>query len=249
MITDADFQVLAANNRVPALDLAQVFSAGERQKRIDSWMTQLEQLGVLTGYDRNVLQQWQDAGYPGARPQLSIEINAPYREQDEEKQQTAAQRLIRQEQRMLDEWLRHGQLRTEVEQEQRLLRHYPISYPAFIRRQQELEQARKEALRAQLIADRERQKAEQLEREALESLKRQMEEDRRQLTARVEAYVEDPLGSTFDLTEGEFTHWCDEIATPEQLDALTNALAARGRYNALPPWQRWLLTRLAPLLA
>ncbi len=215
-------------------------SPATRRQRIAEWIAQLEAAGILSGYDRNVLAQWERSGFAGPSPTLSLELQAPYADRDRDAKELARQAVAAQELRALNSWLEQGQrLQAKAEHEQ-LLKEYPISYPAFLEEQrqermrQEQEQARRRE-EARLARARELQ-AEQERRE----LQEQMEADRRELDRKVKSYIDDPLAADFELTEGEFNHWCDQIATPEQMEAVAKALQDARDFHAKPAWYRWL---------
>lgn len=249
MWIDADF-IKIANPlpREPWTD-GELRSPDRRRMLIEAWIRDLEELRVLTGYDHNVLQQWRDEGYAGPRPQLSVEINAPFAEQEEKAARIKILRQQRAEQRALEDWLEVAQSRQAKEQEQELLRSYPISYAEHLERCRQAEEERRQAaLRESLQRARTRERL-QAEEEERRRLHRQMAADRAELADKVAAYAADPLNASFELTEGEFNHWCEEIATPEEIDQITEALAVAARFHALPAWQRWMHRQLAPLLA
>jgi hypothetical protein len=217
-------------------------SSATRRRRIAEWIAQLEAAGVLGGYDRNVLAQWERSGFAGPSPTLSLELQTPYADRDRQAKELAQRSAAAQELRALNNWLEQGQRLQAKAFHEQLLKEYPISYPAFLEEQrqermrQEQEQARLRE-EARLARDRELQ-AEQ----ELRELQEQMEADRRELDRKVKSYIDYPLAADFELTEGEFNYWCDQIATPEQMEAVAKALQDARDFHAKPAWYRWLHT-------
>lgn len=224
----------------PVFDDGTARSPTLRGQLIQEWLAALEGLQLLNGYDRNVLRQWAESGYAGARPRLSIELQAPQLAELEERKRQRREFLALQEAQAYQQWLHQAQQRQEAEVERLLLRQYPLSYPAHLEavRQAEAEERRRieEAIR-QAAAEAARREAEQRE---LDEVREATERERQRIHRQALAYMEDPIGAEFSLNDGEFLDWCERIATPDEVERMTEALQVRGEYQRLPAWKRWL---------
>jgi len=236
---------LAALLRPPDFRATGVASPDHRRRIIDAWIQQLEDLGLLDGHDRNVLRHWRDGGGLRQPPQLSIHLKQRWLSEDRHREAELQRSRQERELQALREWLEQAENRSRQDDERRLLREYPVSYPAHLevwRAQEEAERQERIRAAAEALRQAELQRQEQ---QRLEALRREIQAEDKRIDGLARAYISDPIGTSFRLTEQEFIRWCDAIAKPELVDRMTDALDRAGRFHRLPPWRQWLARRLA----
>ena len=185
---------------------------------------QLSARHPITGYDRNMMQQWIDGGACGKRPPLSFELQRNWKSEQELTIEIRARSL--ELQAMAHEAAerakrRDATKRLKSEQVAAKLAAWDAEHP---------EEAAKRDHRKGLV--RGRREAEAMERK----LKQQAEEDERRrqrehkeqllrISSKIWAGGKQAL---LELDEDEFDLWCTEIATVEQLEAFGSDLFKDG---------------------
>lgn len=173
----------------------------------------------LTGYDWNVLRQWERHGFAGPRPVLSFELQA-----QRDRERDAIEREIEHERQLAK--------RRQEEEEKRLAE--------WKQRQAEREQWRKDnpELAAAEDAKRAQEAMERAEarRWAQEQLKAERKE--RERRERIQAFVYHH--SPQELNAHDFLDWVENIATEEQLQAFDADCVRRAKRESESPWERFL---------
>lgn len=185
--------------------MAQVTTADE----VDVLIEDLREAGLLTGYDENTLRLWKEAGAQGQRPELSWEIKARFDGYNLAEEQER-------EQCGYHNWLVQAEKRMEAEAEAKVLREYPVSYPAHL---------------AELAAEKAREDEERRARLKVEAAmfaetQRLKEEQRAQehdIRIRMEEYIF-RNGTLNDVSPAEYIDFVEHIATQNELAALDTRL-------------------------
>lgn len=173
----------------------------------------------LTGYDWNVLRQWESHGFAGPRPVLSFELQAQRdRERDEIEREIEHERLLARRRREEEEKGRAEWKKKQAEHEQWRKDNPELAAAEDARRAEE----------ARERAEARRWAKEQLEAERKEGERRE----------RIQAFVHSH--SPQELNAHDFLDWVENIATEEQLKAFDADCVRRAKRESESPWERLL---------
>lgn len=209
---DTDFRAQAESEQAKRLQKVE-----DRKKRAAREFAQLSAQHGVSGYDRNVMQQWIEAGACGKRPMLSFELSEMW---------------ISEEERAIRERTRQLEIQAEVAARQA---------EAVALRRTKARKAEKVALTlAAWDAEHPEEAAKRGQRKALVRGRRVHEEMERQLKAKAEAVrrsihkrVSEGPGDLKErvllLDEEEFRIWSEELATVEQLELFGKELFNDGK--------------------
>jgi hypothetical protein len=209
----------------------------ERRQAARRWICQVSAAHPLNGYDRNVLRVWEEGDFKGPRPKLSLEVQVQFgisEEQQRQEQQREALERARQQQRA-QELIEARRLAAEkIEWKQQWIAAWRQRNPELAaRRDAQKEQERQERVAKLCQAEEERQR--QL---ALDAELRQWEWEIRQ-----RAKQDGPE----TLEAPEFLHWCEKLASADELAAFDQRMIELGQKMRRPWWVTGLRELFNPL--
>lgn len=210
-----------------------VLAAAQRKRRQQLLQGQREIARLstahpLTGYDRNVLQQWEKRGCAGARPPLSFELRDRWNREAVAEQEEIEREAIRVAQLKAEqkEW------RQRRAEERAAKERWRQENPDLAAAEDAAAAAKERARRA--AAD-QRRAREQRERELDDAILSELERIRGQANS----------GGPHSLSSAEFLIWCEEIASPEDLEAFDRDCLRRARPRSpLEQLTDWLIPTL-----
>jgi hypothetical protein len=239
MWIDDDFPALALMN--PGDFMAQAKAEVSRQwqkteDRKEAAMRDFAQLSArhqLTGYDRNMMQQWLDSGACGQRPPLSFELRRNWKSEQELALERRARSLE------LQAIAHEAAERVKRRDATKRLKSEKVAASLAAWDAEHPDEAAKREQRKGLV------RARRAHEEAERKLKQQAEDDERrrqqehkeqllQIGSKIRAGGKQAL---LELDEQEFDLWCQEIATTEQLEAFGSDLLKDGK--ALREQSHW----------
>jgi len=185
---------------------------------------QLSARHQLTGYDRNMMQQWLDAGACGNRPPLSFELQRNWRTEEELALERRARSLELQAiaHRVDEEAKRRvATKRLKSQKTAASLAAWDAEHPVEAAKREQ----RKGLVRGRRAhEDMERKLMRQAQEDALR-WQQERKEQLLQISSKIRAGGKQAL---LELDEQEFDLWCAEIATVDQLEAFGNDLFKDG---------------------
>jgi len=189
----------------------------ERKEKAAREFAQLSAQHPVTGYDRNVMQQWIEAGACGKRPRLSFELQEMWISEEERELRERTRQLELEAERLHRQAAAAALRRTKACKAEKVavrLAGWDAEHPA---------EAEKRGRRKQLVQQ--RRAAEKAEREQ----KLKDEALRRSIHRRVNAGPGGLKERILQLDEEEFRIWSEGLATIEQLELFGQELFNDGK--------------------